>query len=282
MATQLIGDTRWHYDDSGDAVRGPLVLLHGFTGCRGVWSEIVHELQPEYRCIVPDLPGHGRTETPDHIAHYRLESVADSLAQLLSEIGVERAMLWGYSMGGRVALQFATMFSHRLIRLVLESTSPGLADPGERSQRQQPDNELADEIEAHGAEAFIRKWESQPMFQSQRRLPEAKQRRMHELRLGKRAEGLALSLRGMGAGAQDPLHGHLSGLDIPTLVLVGEEDTKFRRIGREMVAVMPSAISRIVPGAGHTTFWEQPETCLEIVRPFLLGNEPPDLPPMGR
>jgi 2-succinyl-6-hydroxy-2,4-cyclohexadiene-1-carboxylate synthase len=277
MVTRVIGETRWHYDDTGDAAGGSLVLLHGFTGCRGVWSEIVNELKSEYRCIVPDLPGHGRTETPDQIAHYQLESVADSLARLLRDIGVERTMMWGYSMGGRVALQFATAFTDRLTRLVLESTSPGLADPQERSQRQQTDNALADEIEALGVEAFIRKWESQPMFLSQRRLPEAKQRRMHDLRRGKRPEGLALSLRGMGAGAQQPLHNRLSGVHVPTLVLLGEEDTKFRAISSVMVNAMPAAISRIVPGAGHTTFWEQPEACLTIVRPFLQGKEAPEL-----
>jgi len=282
IASRAIDDIIWHFAETGETARGTLVFLHGFTGSGDVWQEILTGLKTDFRCIVPDLPGHGRTLAPGDVTNYRLRNVADSLAKLLSAIGAEETLLWGYSMGGRLALQFATAFPQRLNRLVLESASPGIADADERWQRRQSDDQMADEIEALGVEAFIIKWESQPIFQSQLRLPAAKQDRMHDLRMTSTAAGLALSLRGMGSGAQEPLHDRLASMRVPTLILAGEGDNKFRTIGLDMARAMPAATYRVVPNAGHTTFWEQPEACLEIVRPFLLGDEPPDLLSEGR
>lgn len=269
----------WHFEDSGDAERTPLVLLHGFTGCGRLWSEMVASLRSEFRCIAPDLPGHGKTQAGDSISAYQMPHVAAQLAHVLSSVEPQQTAVWGYSMGGRLALAYAIMFPERVSRLVLESASPGLADPTERRQRQESDERLAMDIEAKGVAAFVATWEAHPLFQYQRVLPESKLVRMRAIRLANTAMGLAMSLRGMGTGAQEPLHARLASLSVPTLILVGEKDDKFRAIGAQMARVIPSATYRVVPGAGHTTFWEQSEACLKIVRPFLLGEEPPDLLP---
>ena len=274
--------TAWHYEDSGDAGHPPLVLLHGFTGCGQVWSEIIGSLHTDFRCVAPDLPGHGKSQVGDDIAPYQMPPVAEALAELLLSIGLPKTAVWGYSMGGRLALMYATMFPERVSRLILESASPGLADPVERRQRQESDEQLASEIESKGITAFVAKWEAHPLFQYQRVLPESKLVRMRAIRMAQTAHGLAMSLRGMGTGAQEPLHDRLAQVDVPTLILVGEKDDKFRAIGAQMAKAMPLAAYRVVPGAGHTTFWEQPEACLRIVRPFLLGEEPPDLLPGGK
>lgn len=273
--------TSWHFEDSGNSESAPLVLLHGFTGCGQVWSEIVASLRTDFRCIAPDLPGHGKSQVGDDIAQYQMPHVADTLAELLANIGLSKTAVWGYSMGGRLALMYATMYPDRVSRLILESASPGLADPAERRQRQESDERLASEIESKGIAAFVAKWEAHPLFQYQRVLPESKLVRMRAIRLAQTTEGLMMSLRGMGTGAQEPLHDRLSRVSVPTLILVGEKDEKFRAIGTQMAKVMPSATYRVVPGAGHTTFWEQPEACLQIAPPFLLGEEPPDLLPGG-
>jgi len=271
----------WHYEDSGDG-REPLVLLHGFTGCGAVWAEIVASLNDEFRCIAPDLPGHGRTQLSRDLAMFRMRHTAETLGQLLAGLGLQKTMVWGYSMGGRLALMYATMFPDRVSRLVLESASPGLADPIERQKRQESDEQLAKTIEADGSEKFVNQWETHPLFALQRELPVAKQERMRAIRLANTAIGLAMNLRGMGTGAQESLHDRLPQLRVPALILVGEMDAKFRAIGEYMADCLPTAQLRIVPGAGHTTFWEQPGACLRIVRPFLRGEEPPDLLPGGK
>jgi 2-succinyl-6-hydroxy-2,4-cyclohexadiene-1-carboxylate synthase len=185
--------------------------------------------------------------------------------------------VWGYSMGGRLALQFAAAYPQRVSRLIVESASPGIADPAERSERRDSDEKLADEIEEIGVAVFIERWEKQPVFKWRRDLPEDKRERSRVLRLANSARGLALSLRGMGAGAQDPLQDRIQDFRMPTLIIAGEHDEKYRTVGRDTAAAIPNAIFRIVPEAGHRVSWERPNVCLSIVKPFLLGQTPPDL-----
>jgi 2-succinyl-6-hydroxy-2,4-cyclohexadiene-1-carboxylate synthase len=275
--TANIASTRWFFEDTLEAGQGAVILLHGFTGCSDFWTEITDDLRTDFRCIVPDLPGHGRTELRDSVDDFRLTAVARSLSELLDHLGVSEAAVWGYSMGGRLGLQFAAAYPERVTRLVVESASPGIADPTEREQRRDSDEELADEIEEIGVAAFVEKWEKQPVFKWRRDLPEDKRERSRVLRLANSAHGLAMSLRGMGAGAQDPLQDALKNFRMPTLILANEHDKKYRTVGRDTAAVIPDSHFRIVPGTGHRVSWERPDACLSIVRPFLLGQTPPEL-----
>jgi 2-succinyl-6-hydroxy-2,4-cyclohexadiene-1-carboxylate synthase len=275
--TAEIASTHWFFEDTLEAKQGTLVLLHGFTGCSDFWTEITDDLRTDFRCIVPDLPGHGRTELRDNVEDYRLSAVAQSLAELLDHLGVRKTAVWGYSMGGRLALQFAAAYPQRVSRLIVESASPGIADPEERRERRESDEKLADEIEEIGVAAFIERWEKQPVFKWRRDLPEDKRERSRVLRLANSARGLALSLRGMGAGAQDPLQDKLPNFPMPTLIVAGEHDEKYCTVGRDTAATIPNSLFRIVPAAGHRVSWERPNTCLRIVRPFLFGQTPPEL-----
>jgi 2-succinyl-6-hydroxy-2,4-cyclohexadiene-1-carboxylate synthase len=246
------------------------VLLHGFTGCAAFWDDVVARLKSDFRCISVDLPGHGRTGFPSEIGNYRMDAVAKSLDQMLDQIGVGRFNLWGYSMGGRLALHFALRSPDRVRRLVLESASPGIVGEAERQQRVAEDDRLAGQIEREGVSRFVEEWMKRPLFASQQELSAERQARAQELRMRNSATGLALSLRGMGTGVQEPLHGALPGLTAPTMILVGEYDDKFRAIGLDMARLIPHVIYCLIPRAGHASSWEQPESCARAVQSFLL------------
>lgn len=267
--TLAAGPCRWRWLDRGPHDRPVIVFLHGFTGCADVWEEVTANLSVDYRCIAVDLPGHGETECPADVAEFRLPQVADHLAMVLESLKVAPVALWGYSMGGRLALQYALRHPQTLTHLILESASPGIEDPAQRQERQRSDDALAAHIESVGIGAFVDEWENHPIFYGHRRLPEAKRQRMRSLRQQGSTAGLALSLRGMGTGAQPPLHDQLHGLAVPTLVMVGDEDQKFTSIGREMCSSLPNATFRIIAGAGHSPYWEQPDASVACVRQFL-------------
>ena len=246
-----------------------LVLLHGFTGCAANWCEICARLETPARwLIVPDLPGHGQSDAPADPARYAIEHCRADLLALLHILGVQegQAILLGYSMGGRIALYTALAGFFRA--LILESASPGLADPIEREQRRQQDNALAELIERAGVRAFVDEWERLPLFASQQRLSREKRAVLREQRLANSALGLANSLRGVGTGVQPALHEQLSTLTLPTLLLAGELDVKFCQIARQMAARIPRADLRIVPNAGHTIHLEQPEAFVSLARTF--------------
>ena len=112
---------------------------------------------------------------------------------------------------------------------MLEGASPGIADAAEREARRASDAALAGRIERDGVEAFVDEWERVPLFASQLALPAEARAAVRATRLAQRAHGLANSLRGMGAGAQAPLHDRLPSIAAPTLLLAGSLDDEVRR-----------------------------------------------------
>ena len=86
----------------------------------------------------------------------------------------------------------------------------------------------------------------------------------------------------MGTGAQAPLHGALHSLRSPVLLLTGEHDSKFCGIAAGMQELLPDAtmrIMRIMPDIGHAPHWEAPESCIQLVEPFLRGLSVPEFVP---
>jgi len=157
------------YDRSG---QGPpsLVLLHGFTGSRAAWSHLRSVLAPGIASVAVDLPGHGQSEP---CALSGPEGFAQTLAALvgvLDELGAGAVDVLGYSQGARLALALAIEWPGRVRRLILESGTAGLKRSRDRTVRRRRDEALAAEIELHGIEAFVDRWEALPLFAGVRRL----------------------------------------------------------------------------------------------------------------
>lgn len=256
-----------------DEGTGPAaLLLHGFTGSAETLSGVRDALRASHRVIRPDLVGHGESDAPDAAAAYTMPACVAQLGALLDALGVERADVIGYSMGGRVALSLAATAPARVRSLVLVGATAGLVAEADRAARVAADEALARRILADGVERFVDEWMALPLFASQRRRlgPEALAAARAQ-RLRGRAKGLAGSLRGMGTGAMPPLHAALPRLAMPVLLVVGGEDAKFRDIAVEMAATIPDAEVAIVAEAGHAAHLEQPAAFAEVLRGFLHG-----------
>jgi 2-succinyl-6-hydroxy-2,4-cyclohexadiene-1-carboxylate synthase len=246
-----------------------LVLLHGFTGSAAGWGHQM-DILADYglRLIAIDLPGHGQSDAPDDAKRYSIEHCQQDILAALQKLGVHRgqAIMLGYSMGGRIALY--TAFSGFFRALILESASPGLEDPAEREKRRASDEALAASIEREGVPAFIERWESLPLFASQRTLPAECREALHRQRLQNSATGLAQSLRGVGTGVQPSLYARLPTLHIPVLLIAGALDTKFTEIAKHMAQALPQSQLHIIPAAGHTVHLEQPQLFTSLVGDF--------------
>ncbi len=247
-----------------------LVMLHGFTGSAAGWGRQLDMLAAYgLRVIAFDLLGHGQSDAPDDPQRYAIEHCQQDILAALQELGASKAILLGYSMGGRIALY--TAFSGFFRALILESASPGLEDQARREQRRISDEALAANIEREGVQAFIEHWEKLPLFASQGTLPLECRQALHRQRLQNRATGLAQSLRGVGTGVQPSLYARLPALHIPVLLIAGELDTKFTAIARHMVQALPQSQLHIIPGAGHTVHLERPEKFASLVGDFSLS-----------
>ena len=247
----------------------PLVLLHGFTGSASSWGAHLGILGEHFSCYAVDLIGHGQTESPDDPERYCMERCVEDLLVLFDRLEIEQTALLGYSMGGRVALQLAVAAPERINALILESASPGIPDASERTARVKADEALAESIERDGLEAFIDYWERIPLFASQRNVPSDVWQRHRAQRLSNNPLGLANSLRGMGAGAMQPVWAQLDALTMPSLLIVGELDEKYVRQGREMAELMPNTSLTVVPNIGHAVHLEAPETFDRILMNWL-------------
>ncbi|WP_034263272.1 2-succinyl-6-hydroxy-2,4-cyclohexadiene-1-carboxylate synthase [Bacillus sp. J33] len=263
----VIDGVRYHVDTWGNGF--PLLLLHGFTGNAESWKVFEPCWKEHSKAIALDIVGHGKSESPPDIACYGIEKSADVMNTLLEKMGIAKADILGYSMGGRLAITFAVKYPEKVRRLVLESASPGLRTEEERQSRRLQDANLAEKIRRDGIKRFVDYWENIPLFESQKKLPDSIRAGIRSQRLANSIEGLAHSLNGMGTGSQPSWWGQLSQIDSPVLLVTGNLDQKFCRIAEDMSKVLPKSQWISVKNAGHAIHVEKPEKFGTIVSGFL-------------
>jgi len=249
-----------------------LLLLHGFGGARSNWQPLQPQLAPQLHSIAIDCLGHGDSDCPAAADSYRMAAVAADMVDLLAQLGLGRAHLLGYSMGGRLALYMALRYGDRFRSLTLESASPGLRAEAARRERQQADEWLAAQIEARGIAWFVDYWERLPLWASQAGLSPSVRAAQRRQRLRNQPRGLAHCLRAMGSGVQPDLWAKLCRLQLPTLLLVGAADAKFSAINAAMAAQIPSSQLQCLPGAGHNCHLEQPQAFARAVLDFCTAR----------
>jgi 2-succinyl-5-enolpyruvyl-6-hydroxy-3-cyclohexene-1-carboxylate synthase/2-succinyl-6-hydroxy-2,4-cyclohexadiene-1-carboxylate synthase len=231
-----------------------VVLLHGFTNSGASWQPVISGLGQRYRAFAPDIRGHASASDR---APVTLEAVLGDLAAFAEP----RFTLVGYSQGGRIALHAALAMPARIERLILISASPGLDDEAEREARRAADEALAERIEASTIEQFATLWAQTPVLSGASAEVTAA---AHADRLLSTPQGLAAALRGLGTGALEPVWERLRELRMPTTVIVGECDSKFIAIGREMALRIPTTEKfLIVPRSGHAVHLERPDAVVE-------------------
>lgn len=248
----------------------PLVLLHGFTGSTLTWHPLLNYLKSSFKLILIDLPGHGKTDTKSACT---MEMFCEDLKGFLTHLGLESVHLLGYSMGGRTALSFAMMYPEMVRSLILESASPGLKTENARLERRKKDDILANRIINEGITQFVDHWESLPLFETQRQLPQEIRQTIREERLMQSPEGLAHSLRYMGTGSQPSWWHHLNELKLPIQLLVGQLDEKFIFINQEMDKLFPNSDLKIISEAGHAIHVEQPEIFGKMIEGFIVKQQ---------
>jgi 2-succinyl-6-hydroxy-2,4-cyclohexadiene-1-carboxylate synthase len=251
----------------------PLLLLHGFTGSVEAWGEEVFEgFAQANQVVAVDLLGHGASDLSPDPERYQVEEILRDLCQVLDAVSLEKARWIGYSMGGRIALAAAVLRPARVSSLILESASPGLEGENEQRARRRADEALAEGILRGGMEAFVDHWLGLPLFATQGKLPPQIRDASRERRLNNDPQSLAACLRGLGTGAQPSFWEDLPRIEVPTLLLAGEEDQKFSSIAQKMAEGIPLAQLRLIPKAGHSIHLENPFAVLAAVRTFQPGE----------
>jgi 2-succinyl-6-hydroxy-2,4-cyclohexadiene-1-carboxylate synthase len=263
---QLNLETIINNESSVDSV----FFLHGFTGCAMDWMPVINSLNKKFNYYLVDLVGHGRSDSPKEAHYYSIDSIVNQVKEIVSGISKSKIILAGYSMGGRIALNFALQNASLLRGLILESSSWGISEENLRKERIHQDEKHAQFIDNNPIDKFIDYWMNIDLFNTQRRFSKEKLSQIRELKVENNRIGLANSLRYSGTGSMKPLYNNIKNIPVKTMLITGELDTKYTTINAEMVSHFTNAEHKIIKNAGHNTHLEEPQRFIEVLNKFLL------------
>ncbi len=253
-------DTEINYEIAG---RGPdLVLLHPFPSSHAFWAPIVERFEQRYRLVMPDLRGLGESAPGEGDA--TMQRHAEDLRRLCDALSIGRAIFVGCSIGGYVLFEFWRRHRERFRALVLCDTK---ADPDDEAARQTRERS-AEDVMLRGPELFIHQSLLKLVGAStQRNRPDVFDA-VRATTVKATAKGIAAVQRGM---AQRPDSTPILGtINIPTLVLCGEEDVPTPlAVMQAMARQIPRAEFDVIPAAGHFAPFERPEEFARRLRQFV-------------
>lgn len=267
MPYTTINNLNLHYKETGkgDAV----IFLHGYTGSSNDWNNQIGSIKESYYAIAIDHRGHGKSEAPASEEHYSIPISAQDLYALIRHFGIEKCCLVGHSMGGFMSLQFVLENPGLVHALILVDTSSGTWDlpPGYDKVRSRLDELARNEgLEA----AFEFDVASNPIKKEKfRKHPElleiARQKVMNTS-----VDGYIYFARAFKKWT--PVTNRLNEIDIPVLIVVGEEDLGFINASKLLNDSIKNSELVMIPGAGHNPNEEQPELFNRSMIPFLKNH----------
>ncbi len=235
----------------------PLVLIHGYPLDHTIWKPVVPGLENEFDVILPDLRGFGMSQPVKET--YTIAEMAADITALLDHLGIDKAVVAGHSMGGYIALAFASTYPERLLGLGLVATQPG-ADTPEKAQSRY---DAARAVEQQGVDTAVAAMPPKltPMTELQPGLK--------ELMLRQSPESVIGALKAM--AERKDTSAALASFTFPVVILAGDADQLIPvEKSREMKASLPHAHLVELSGVGHMPMMEAPEETVRALR--MLGK----------
>jgi len=245
-----------------------LIFLHGFMGSGKGFEHLMKPLNSFCNPITIDLLGHAKTDGADAPARFAAGQQTADLKDIIHKISEAPPMLYGYSMGGRLALQFTLKNPNTIGGLILESTNYGIEGDLKLHKRKQLDEKRAKAIE-NDFPSFLNGWERLPLFQSGTSTTVEKISHYQTIQREQDPIQMAYSLRGFGTAAMPSVKEKLKGLKLPMLLLAGQADLKYVKIAQHMHRQLPAGKLSIIPKAGHRIHVQQPEALTIEIKSFI-------------
>jgi pimeloyl-ACP methyl ester carboxylesterase len=257
-----------HIEETGGGA--PVVFVHEFAGdCRS-WEPQLRHFGQRYRAIAFNARGYPPSDVPESPAAYSQDRAADDIAAVLDGLGIARAHVVGLSMGGFATLHFGFRHAARALSLTVAGCGYG-AEPAEREKFRAEGAATVDFIRAHGMKAFAERYAFGPTrVQFQNKDPRGFAEFLRQL-----AEHSAVGSANTQLGVQRErpslydLTDRMRALEVPVLILSGDEDWPCLAPGILMKQHIPSAALTVMPNCGHGINLEDPDLFNRIVGDFL-------------
>lgn len=241
--TVTLHDMQMYYVDAGEGE--PLLLLHGYTGASNDWAFCFDELTTQYRLIIPDLRGHGRSTNPS--GEYTQRQAARDVRALLDHLGIGSFQGIGASGGGNILLHLATQQPSQVVAMVLVSAVGYYPEQARKIMRSFMVEQVSDE-------------ERQRL---QQRHPRGDEQIQELFRLGR-----AFAEQYDDMNFTPP---YLSTITARTLIIFGDRDPFYPvSIALEMYTSIPHSYLWIIPNGGHGPIRKEP--FIKAVLPFLHAD----------
>jgi pimeloyl-ACP methyl ester carboxylesterase len=248
------------YDDVGTGI--PVLFVHGFPLDHAMWRPQVAALRDGFRCIVPDLPGLGSSPLAEDPA--TMDGFARDLVTLLDRLGLQQAVVCGFSMGGYVALAFQEHHPERVKGLILCSTRAADDTSDARRARAATAQSALDQ----GMAALAPDMASGLL--SERTRLERKGLFAEVEAMVARQPPAGVAAASLGMAARPDRSALLPHITVPTLIIAGDSDTLIDPVqSSNMARSIPGSTLMTIPGAGHLANLEEPEKFNAALRAFL-------------
>lgn len=267
QSKERVHHVRWVGKPAGSEPASAVIFLHSLGADLRLWRGVVdHLLEDSSKGELPafllcDLPGHGKSpvgETP-----YQIESLADSLSELVSSLGLSQVVVCGLSVGGQLAQAWGLRHPEQVRGLCLAATAPLLGSP---SVWQQRITQVREDGLAPIVDALLERW-----FSASYRQRHPDELLIHRNRLlSSSAEGYCAMLEAL---RDADLTSELAEISQPTLVLAGGADVATPlKVVEALAEKIPNALLHVLPGAGHTLAVEEPAAFAKQLLAFLAQH----------
>jgi pimeloyl-ACP methyl ester carboxylesterase len=246
-----------HVADRGNAGALPIVFLHFWGGSSKTWTEVVEHLPSQLRPIAIDLRGWGDSESPK--SEFSLADFASDVSAVVAALALDRYVLVGHSMGGKIAQHLAAQRPKNLKGLVLVAPAP----PGPLA--------LPPEVRSGMAQTY----DAAANFEAAIDNVGTAKRLKPEVRARTVADGLRGSPGAKYAWphttSQEDIRSEVTRIESPTLVIVGELDKiePVDTMKREVLSSIRHAELKVIPATGHFSPLESPNEVADLIKNFV-------------
>ncbi|MGC3983792.1 MAG: alpha/beta hydrolase [Pseudorhodoferax sp.] len=264
--------TRLHVEEAGSGT--PIVFVHEFGGDHRSWEPQMRYFTRRYRCITYGARGYPPSDVPTDVERYSQAIATDDIADVMRALGIEKAHIVGLSMGGFATLHFGLRYPEHALSLVVAGAGYGAEKQHEEYFRN-VSLEVARKFEELGAVEFSKIYStaaSRIVFQVKD--PRGWQEFATQLSEHS-AVGSARTMQGVQARRPSiyDLEAELRQMQVPTLVVVGDEDDHCLQPGLFLKRTVPASGLLVLPKTGHTLNIDEPGLFNQFVADFLATVE---------
>lgn len=230
----------------------PLLMIHGNSSASAIFqNQLEGEIGKKWRVIAPDLPGHGQSgDAIDPDRSYSMEGYADAMTEVLEKLGIEDAVVFGWSLGGHIGLEMIARYPG-MRGLMITGTPPVAREEVGQGFKSGPDMALAGQevFSARDVESYARSTCGEPFEASLLDIVARTDGRARRIMFEKFAAGTGGNQRDIVAAAKLPI-AVVNGRDEPFVELDFVSNVRFGNLWEGK--------THVIDNAGHAPFREMP------------------------